>query len=252
MNTKPSLHVKATLKNLARIRCFVEQTATALGVEQAAIPDLLLAVDEAATNIIVHGYQGQEGPLEVEIECQGDALLIRLRDAAAPFDPTAIPPPDLSLPLEERPIGGMGIYLMRRCMDEVTHSCPPQGGNELILIKKGVGKMRIRTTTGSVTVLTVTGDIDAATFPQLISKADQVLGQGHANLVLNLRGVNYISSGGLIALQTIVGRAATHGGKAVLCCLREQVAKVLKISGFDQRLSIFPDVAAAKASFART
>ena len=137
MSTK-SLHVAAELKNLARIRRFVEKAATALGVDPADIPDLLLAVDEAATNIIVHGYQGQEGPIEIEVERQGDALLIRLRDAAAPFDPTAIPPPDLSLPLEERPIGGMGIYLIHRCMDQVSHSCPPQGGNELILIKKGV------------------------------------------------------------------------------------------------------------------
>lgn len=139
MNSKSSLRLTAELKNLARIRRFVEKTATALGVDAAAIPDLLLAVDEAATNIIVHGYEGQEGPLEVEVEREGDALLIRLRDEAAPFDPTAIPPPDLSLPLEERPIGGMGIYLMHRCMDQVTHSCPPQGGNELILVKKGIG-----------------------------------------------------------------------------------------------------------------
>ena len=137
MSTK-SLHVAAGLKNLARIRRFVEKAATALGVDPAAIPYLLLAVDEAATNIIVHGYQGREGPIEVEVARQGDGLLIRLRDEAAPFDPTAIPPPDLSLPLEERAIGGMGVYLMRRCMDQVSHSCPPQGGNELILIKKGV------------------------------------------------------------------------------------------------------------------
>jgi anti-anti-sigma factor len=67
--------------------------------------------------------------------------------------------------------------------------------------------------------------------------------------VLDLTGVDYISSGGLIALQTITGRVATQGGKAVLCCVGKQVAQVLKISGFDQRLSIFPDVAAAKASF---
>ncbi|MBM3133925.1 MAG: STAS domain-containing protein [Chloroflexi bacterium] len=112
--------------------------------------------------------------------------------------------------------------------------------------------MQVTTTVGPITTLAVTGYIDAATFPQLISEADQVLDKGHVNLVLDLGGVDYISSGGLIALQTIVGRSAARGGKAVLCCLREPVAKVLKISGFDQRLSIFPDVAAAMASFART
>lgn len=109
--------------------------------------------------------------------------------------------------------------------------------------------MEVTTTLGPVTVLSVTGDIDAETFPQLISEADKVLEAGHVNLVLDLSGVDYISSGGLIALQTIVGRAASQGGKAVLCCVSRQVAQVLKISGFDQRLSIFTDIEAAMASF---
>ena len=109
--------------------------------------------------------------------------------------------------------------------------------------------MEVTTTFGPVTVLSVTGYIDAETFPQLISEADKVLNTGHVNLVLDLSGVDYISSGGLIALQTITGRAAARGGKAVLCCVSKQVAQVLKISGFDQRLSIFPDVEAAMASF---
>ncbi|MBM3133927.1 MAG: ATP-binding protein [Chloroflexi bacterium] len=147
MNTKSSLRLTAELKNLAAIRRFIEETATALGIEPAVIPDLLLAVDEAATNIIVHGYQGQQGPIEIEVECQGDALVIRLRDEAAPFDPTAIPPPDLSLPLEQRSPGGVGIYLMRQCVEQVTHSCTPQGGNELILVKRiepGRERKRVR------------------------------------------------------------------------------------------------------------
>ena len=91
--------------------------------------------------------------------------------------------------------------------------------------------------------------MQAETFPQLISEANKVLEAGHTNLVLELSGANYISSGGLIALQTIASRAATQGGKAVLCCVGKQVAQVLKISGFDQRLTIFPDVTAAMASF---
>jgi anti-sigma B factor antagonist len=109
--------------------------------------------------------------------------------------------------------------------------------------------MEVTTTLGTVTVLSVTGYIDAETFPQLISEADEVLKAGHANLVLDLSGVDYISSGGLIALQTIAGRAATQGGQAVLCCLGKQVAQVLKMSGFDQRLTILADVEAAVASF---
>ena len=138
MYTRSSLRIAAELKNLAEIRRFVRETASALGVDPAMIPDVLLAVDEAASNIVLHGYQGQEGIIEIEVRREGDALVIRLRDEAAPFDPTCVPPPDLTLPLEQRALGGVGIYLIRQVMDEVTHRITPQGGNELTLVKRGV------------------------------------------------------------------------------------------------------------------
>lgn len=141
---KSSLNIAADLNNLAMIRDFVQETATALGADPAAIPDVLLAVDEAATNIIVYGYQGQSGTIEIEMNRMRDSLVVCLRDQAIPFDPTVIPPPDLTLPLEERPVGGLGIYLIRQLMDEVTHRIMPQGGNELILIKRGIGGQTIQ------------------------------------------------------------------------------------------------------------
>jgi serine/threonine-protein kinase RsbW len=112
----------------------------ALGVDAATIPDVVLAVDEAATNIILHGYQGQEGIIEIEVEQEGDALVVRLRDEAVPFDPTSVPLPDLTVPLEQRAPGGLGIYLIRQVMDEVAYRITSQGGNELTLVKRGVGR----------------------------------------------------------------------------------------------------------------
>lgn len=141
---KSSLNIAADLNNLAMIRDFVQETATALGADPAAIPDVLLAVDEAATNIIVYGYQGQSGTIEIEMNRMRDSLVVCLRDQAIPFDPTVIPPPDLTLPLEERPVGGLGIYLIRQLMDEVTHRIMPQGGNELTLVKRGIVSQTIQ------------------------------------------------------------------------------------------------------------
>ncbi len=135
--TQPSLlHVKADVKNLAEIRRFVEETAAALGVEPDLVPKLQLAVDEAATNIIVHGYRGQAGPIEIEMQRNGAELVIRLRDGASPFDPTTVPPPDLTQPLEKRTPGGLGIHLIRQAVDKLSYTPLPQGGNELSLIKK--------------------------------------------------------------------------------------------------------------------
>jgi serine/threonine-protein kinase RsbW len=140
MKTNTSLQIAAELRNLAEIRCFVQETVLALGADPAVIPNLILAVDEAVSNIIAHGYQGQGGTVEIEVSRERDALLIRLRDEAAPFDPTSVPPPDLTVPLEQRAAGGLGIHLIRQIMDEMTHRVTPQGGNELTLVKRGIGR----------------------------------------------------------------------------------------------------------------
>ena len=139
MDPESTMRMTAELKDLSVIRCFVQEAATALQADLTVIPDVVLAVNEAATNIIVHGYGGRPGSIEIKVGREGDSLVIRLRDQAPPFDPNDVPPPDLNLPLEERPFGGMGVYLTRQIMDQVIHLVTPQGGNELTL-KKGMVK----------------------------------------------------------------------------------------------------------------
>ena len=136
MNTGSFLHIVAELKHLAIIRDFIRNAATVFEVDPSAIPDILQAVDESATNIIEHGYRGQPGPIDIEVKQEGDSLVVRLRDQAMPFDPTRIPAPDVNLPLEQRPVGGLGVYLTRRFTDAMIHRVTPQGGNELTLVKK--------------------------------------------------------------------------------------------------------------------
>lgn len=134
-----SLKIAAELKQLVTIYEFVEKTAATLELDTADAYDLQLAVDEAVTNIIRHGYQGRQGEIEIEIEREKNLLVARLRDDAPPFDPTTVPPPDLEKPLEEQPLGGRGIHLMLQVMDEAIHQVTASGGNELILIKRGLG-----------------------------------------------------------------------------------------------------------------
>ena len=133
-----TLRMDAQLENLSAIRDFVEEMATRLKAAPTAIPNVVLAVDEMVTNIIVHGYQGQPGSIEIEVTTQGDALIIQLRDQAPLFDPTSVPPPDLSVPFDDRPPGGLGIYLTRKVMDEVQHGVTVTHGNALTLIKQHI------------------------------------------------------------------------------------------------------------------
>ena len=136
MSNVVSLRVAADVAQLATIRAFVEQQAHALGVDASEIYDLILAVNEVATNIVVHGYRNQPGVIEIDLRRQGEAIEIRLRDQAPLFDPTGVPVPDLTLPLQKRPLGGMGVHVTRQIMDAVRYRVTPVGGNELVLVKR--------------------------------------------------------------------------------------------------------------------
>jgi serine/threonine-protein kinase RsbW len=133
-----SLRVAADVAQLATIRAFVEQHSRALGVDAFDIYDLVLAVNEVATNIVVHGYRGDPGAIEIELRRLGDAIEIRLRDQAPLFDPTRVPAPDLSLPLHKRPLGGMGLHVIRELMDAIRYRVTPEGSNELTLVKRAI------------------------------------------------------------------------------------------------------------------
>jgi serine/threonine-protein kinase RsbW len=129
------LRVNAELTNLGAIRHFVEGNTLRLAADEDVAYSLAHAVDECATNIIEHGYRGQSGSIEIEIDRVGDNLTIVLRDHAPPFDPTGVPPPDLTRPLEEREPGGLGIFLARQMIDQWHYRALPDG-NELTLIKR--------------------------------------------------------------------------------------------------------------------
>lgn len=131
--------IPADLNQLVHVRELVAAAAAALGAEAAAAEDVVLAVDESVTNIIEHGYHGAAGQVTITLRRAPAGLEIVLRDTAPAFDPTALPDPDVSRPLAERPVGGLGVYLVRRLMDAVTYRRVDQGGNELTLFKKLAG-----------------------------------------------------------------------------------------------------------------
>lgn len=133
---------EAGLPDLAAIRAFVTEGASAFGMEADAAQDLVLVVDEAVANIMRHGYRGRPGPVEIEVSGDPQDVVIRLRDEAPAFDPTTWPMPDLDTPLERRAPGGLGIHLTRLCVDRMDHRERPGGGNELTLILRLTGKER--------------------------------------------------------------------------------------------------------------
>jgi serine/threonine-protein kinase RsbW len=129
--------IPAELHRLAELRAFVREVARAAGARADAVDDLVQAVDEAATNAIVHGYAGRPGALEVSVAVAGPDLLITLADDAPSFDPTALPDPDMAVPALARGPGGMGVRLMRLACDDLTYR-PREGGGNILTMRRAL------------------------------------------------------------------------------------------------------------------
>ena len=116
----------ATLEALGEIGRHIDEVSRAAGLSKQQAYNLRLAVDEVATNIVVHGYQksGQSGDIVVRTETSDEAVTITLEDTSPAFDPTRRAMPtdeDLAIPLEDRKIGGLGIFLAMKSVDQLRY-----------------------------------------------------------------------------------------------------------------------------------
>jgi len=128
----------AKFEYLDEIRDFVGDIARDGGFNDKDVYNIQLASDEAASNIIEHAYEGvSDGIIEISCGLKSDAIAIILVDHGGSFDPSEVPMPNLKADLSERKIGGLGLYLMRKLMDEVHYEADPKNNrNTLTLIKR--------------------------------------------------------------------------------------------------------------------
>ena len=132
-----SIEFAAKFEYLDEIREFVGDIARKGGFSQKDVYNIQLATDEAASNIIEHAYEKiPNGVLKLSCGIQGDAMTIILVDYGESFDPSEIPLPDLKADLSDRKIGGLGIFLMRKLMDEVHYEPRADKSNVLTMIKR--------------------------------------------------------------------------------------------------------------------
>jgi anti-sigma regulatory factor (Ser/Thr protein kinase) len=132
------LTVPGRFESLAQIAEFVGAVVRDAGWDEDEVFHVQVAVDEACSNIIEHAY-GSDSAGDVRLTCciqdQGD-LVISIHDHGKPFDPSAVPEPPVGADLENLPEGGLGLYFMRRLMDQVDFHFDTQRGNELTMIKR--------------------------------------------------------------------------------------------------------------------
>ncbi len=126
----------AELETLPVFRDFIQDACRRTGIDNETCFDLKLAVDEACTNVIAHGYAGlNPGSIILELDIAPREVTVKITDFGRPFEPAEAPMPDVSAALEDRPIGGLGLYFIYSTMDEVDYRATEEG-NCLILTKR--------------------------------------------------------------------------------------------------------------------
>ena len=133
---KDHLVIANDTRNLMVVREFVVRMIRQSRVSREDQNKITLAVDEAVTNIIEHGFdQGVEGSIEVEIEFDPGKFLVIVRDNGRVFNPESIPNPDMKEHVKAGRKKGLGLFLMRQIMDEVRYKFKDGVKNELTLVK---------------------------------------------------------------------------------------------------------------------
>ncbi len=132
----PTTVFPAQFDYLDAIRDLAAEAARQASMDEKSIYNVQLAVDEACSNIIEHAYEGvTDGDIEISTQVTRDALIIVLRDHGKRFNAEGISDPDLNASLEDRAIGGLGLFFMRKLMDEVRFEWQPGQGNVLTMTK---------------------------------------------------------------------------------------------------------------------
>jgi serine/threonine-protein kinase RsbW len=126
----------AYLESLNEFREFIKNhCATIPGMSDEMLYDLQLAVDEACTNIISHGYAGLDpGSIILDLEIDSDRILISLTDFGHAFEPSSAPVPDVNAPMEERELGGFGLFFIQQSVDDMNYQVT-EDGNKMLLTK---------------------------------------------------------------------------------------------------------------------
>ncbi len=139
MGQSRQLIVPGRFERLTEIAEFITRAAREAGLNDDEVFHVEMAVDEACSNIIEHAYATQAGDINLACTCPAAGQFeIVIRDSGRPFDPAEVPPPNVDTPadLDNLNEGGLGLYFMRKLMDEVRFEFVPGQGNMLTMIKR--------------------------------------------------------------------------------------------------------------------
>lgn len=132
------LDIVAKTENLDAVTDFVNEQLEAAGCPMKILMQIDLAVEEIFVNIANYAYSPHEGPATVRVQTDSEKSTVDITfiDHGVPYDPLAKQDPDVTLSAEQRAIGGLGIFMVKKSMDDVTYEY--RDGHNILTIKKGI------------------------------------------------------------------------------------------------------------------
>jgi anti-anti-sigma factor len=261
MDEVSRLVISARLEEVRHACDFVVEAAETARLDERAVYHCQMAVDEALTNIIEHGYayEGEQSQIEIVCEINPTQFLITIIDDSPAFNPLAHHSPDPSAPLDTREPGGWGIYFIRKLMDDVRYE-RVNDHNHLRLVKNLAGAQvdtvtvessdgfPVRQLDNNSVIISPYGRLDSNTSTLLEKTLTAQLERGQRWLYLDMGDVEYIASSGLKVLVSAWRRAHERGGDVTLSNLRPRLMEIFEMVGFDMLFGIFPDIDSALAT----
>ena len=131
-----NIKLPATMDHFDALMDFIREQAGAAGFDASLVNKIALAGEEAVVNVINYAYGDGRGEVEITADktAHGEGLILTLTDSGAAFDPMAKADPDIKASVEDRPIGGLGIFMVKQIMDTVSYKYQ-NGQNVLIMVK---------------------------------------------------------------------------------------------------------------------
>lgn len=231
---------------ITRIAQFIDELGMSLQLPPSITMSVNLAIEEAISNIIHHGYPAnKEGEITLLTSVAPGILTARIIDNGISFDPTERnTDADNIISLDQQLTQGLGLFLIRRTMDKVEyHSTESQ--NELTLIKKIDMDFKPEASLKTnickieeVTILTIEGRLDTANSNDFNVVISPLLSMPTPNIIINVEGLLYISSSGLRSLITLQKCVRQHQGVLVIEAMRPEILKIFDMTGCSSLFTI--------------
>jgi serine/threonine-protein kinase RsbW len=238
------------LAEIANVVDLLDAFGRSNGLSERVRHDTSVAVDEVVSNIIHHAYRDSAShEITVRINLVAEELHVQIVDDGVAFDPVAHDAPRPSGSVADRALGGLGLHLVKSLMDDVCYY-RLGNSNHLTLIKKTTGPASVSggrsalrlsvTIEDGISIVGISGRFDSSIAREIKERLTQLIGAGTKRILLNLYGLEYISSAGFWSLLAVSKELEARRGCLVIYGIGDEVKRLFDLSGFAGMFKICP------------